>query len=291
LTREKAITSCARFIRGGALSAVARLKALSALVPGMGRLKRQRDALVAEQTEFVRKVLAKVKRQARQECVALGEKFLEPHGLEDLGGLEEQLAAIRRVVAPVQGWVSDDSGALLYFAVRDMESVPNVVELGAWKGRSTVWLASGIRDRGEGRVYVVDTWRGTHSNPAELNLLRGYGCDELFDEFLTNLQRAGVTDFVEPIRDTTGHAAKRWPKERQIGLLFIDAEHAYQAVREDFDTWSPFVSRGGYVVLDDVPGWYGPTKLALDVVFDGKENFRIVGASENQLFLRKTHDS
>ena len=273
---------------GGALTAVARLKALSALVPGMGRLKRQRDALIAEQTEFVRKVFARVKRQARQECVALGERFLEPHALED-GGLEEQLAAIRKVVSPIQGWVSDDSGALLYSAVRGMESSSNVVELGAWKGRSTVWLASGIRDRGEGRVYVVDTWRGTRSNPLELNLLRGYGCDELFDEFLVNLQRAGVTHFVEPIRDTTGHAAKRWPKERKIGLLFIDAEHAYQAVREDFDTWSPFVSPGGYVVLDDVPGWYGPTKLALDVVFE--ENFRIVGASENQLLLRKTQDS
>jgi hypothetical protein len=125
--------------------------------------------------------------------------------------------------------------------------------------------------------------------PVELNLLRDYGHDELFDEFLANLERTGVTQFVEPIRDTTGHAAKRWPKERKIGLLFIDAEHAYEAVREDFDAWSPFVSPGGYVVLDDVPGWYGPTKLVLDVVvFDGQENFRIVGASDNQLLLRKT---
>jgi MMP 1-O-methyltransferase len=265
---------------------MARLKALSTLVPGVRRLKRQRDALVAEQTEFIRKVLMRVKNQARQKCVALGERFLEPHDLGDWNS--QRLPAIRSVVASIQGWVTDDSGALLYFIVRDMAPVPNVVELGAWKGRSTVWLASGVRDRGEGRVYVVDTWRGTRSNPEELNRLRDYGADELFGEFLINLQRAGVTEFVEPIRATTGHAAKGWPKERQIGLLFIDADHAYTAVRGDFERWSPFVSRGGYVVLDDVPGWYGPTKLALDVVFDREEEFTVVGASENQLCLRKT---
>lgn len=37
-----------------------------------------------------------------------------------------------------------------------------------------------------------------------------------------------------------------------VGLLFIDADHGYDAVSRDLAAWAPFVVRGGTVVLHDV---------------------------------------
>ena len=56
-----------------------------------------------------------------------------------------------------------------------------------------------------------------------------------------------------------------WPADRQIGVLFIDADHNYEAVRRDFEFWSPFVAPGGYIVFDDVPNWHGPTRLITEL--------------------------
>jgi predicted O-methyltransferase YrrM len=43
----------------------------------------------------------------------------------------------------------------------------------------------------------------------------------------------------------------------QIDLLFIDADHSYDAVKKDFELYAPLVSDGGLIVLHDVvnPRW------------------------------------
>jgi len=44
-------------------------------------------------------------------------------------------------------------------------------------------------------------------------------------------------------------------------LLFIDAEHSYEASKLDFDLWSPHVVRGGLVCLHDIGHWRGVTEF------------------------------
>jgi predicted O-methyltransferase YrrM len=71
--------------------------------------------------------------------------------------------------------------------VRFRAPTPIIVEFGSWKGRSTIWLASGVKDRGEGRVYAVDTWEGSPGEEAHRDLLKGFGPDQLYEEFLQHL--------------------------------------------------------------------------------------------------------
>ena len=40
-------------------------------------------------------------------------------------------------------------------------------------------------------------------------------------------------------------------RPRTIGLLFIDAEHTYEACRADFEAWSPLMTEGGIIALHD----------------------------------------
>ena len=38
----------------------------------------------------------------------------------------------------------------------------------------------------------------------------------------------------------------------KIDLLFIDGDHSYQAVKKDFELYSPLVRKGGIVVFHDI---------------------------------------
>ena len=144
-----------------------------------------------------------------------------------------------------------------------------------------------MRERGEGCVFAVDTWPGASYDSIYQPLLRGYKGSQLFDEFQQNVRAASLQQFVEPIRRTTIDAARSWPKGKQIGLILIDADHSYEAVKQDFGDWIPFLAEGGYVVFDDVPGWVGPTKLVLELLLEPCAFLKIAGASQNQIVLRK----
>lgn len=179
--------------------------------------------------------------------------------------LQARLAGIRHKVSSVQGWVGDEAGMNLYRLARFHAPSGIIVELGSWRGRSTIWLAHAVQDRGEGKVYAVDTWEGTGNGGACLPLLQSYGDNQLFEEFRNNMNKAGIASYVEPIVGNTGEVLQHLTWEKPIGLLFIDADHEYESVRQDFELWSPYVMEGGFIVFDDVPAWPGPTRLVKEL--------------------------
>jgi MMP 1-O-methyltransferase len=198
--------------------------------------------------------------------------------------LEARLEELAAGIEPIQGWLNREAGKFLYRMARFGAPVPNIVELGSWKGRSTAWFANGVRDRGAGRVYAVDTWKGTQNEQIHGEMLAGYAEDQLYREFAANLESRGLLQFVEPIRSDTLAAARNWDPAKKIGVLFIDADHSYQAARQDFEFWSPYVEVGGFVVFDDVPGWWGPTRLATEL----PKWYSMAGMSPNNFIFIKT---
>lgn len=61
------------------------------------------------------------------------------------------------------------------------------------------------------------------------------------------------------------HSADTLEKIRQlfngqeIDFLFIDGDHSYEGVKQDWEMYAPFVRKGGMVVFHDVAGNYGET--------------------------------
>jgi predicted O-methyltransferase YrrM len=200
---------------------------------------------------------------------------------------ERVLARLREIgplIEPIEGWLDPNAGGVLYQLALKVAPNPTVVELGSWKGRSTAWLAHALRDRGAGtRVVAVDTWAGTQNESSHARLLAGYAPDQLYREFLANLQGLGLGDHVEPWRMNTMEAARRWDRGATIGLLHIDADHSYDGVRADFEHWSPHVAKGGLVVFDDVPTWPGPTRIVTEL----PRWFRFFASSPNQFVFVK----
>lgn len=197
--------------------------------------------------------------------------------------LAQRMSEITPLISPIQGWVSNHAGMSLYQMARFHTPIPTVVELGSWRGKSTAWLAFGLKDRGEGCVYAVDHWEGSASEDLHKKMLAGYQENQLYNEFLENMKRLGLSDYVVPLKFDTIQASRQFDHRIEVGLLHVDASHDYFDVRRDFEFWSPMVKVGGFIVFDDVPGWPGPTK----VVSELPGWYRQVNMSHNQCIVQK----
>lgn len=111
---------------------------------------------------------------------------------------QNRINEILNISRNIQGWCNPVGGVLLY--VIGLLYAPNntFVELGSWKGTSTVWLANALKDRQDehGRLYAVDTWEGTPAEEVHKELLKNYRQDQLYNEFIENMSNAGVSKFI-----------------------------------------------------------------------------------------------
>ncbi len=158
----------------------------------------------------------------------------------------------------------------MHEAVRQIPAGHNatVVEIGSWKGRSTIALAKGLRARGgEGRVYAIDPQ-----------------ADERFEEFVANLERTGVRQIVEPVR-MMSHDAARELETSEIDVLFIDGFHQYAQVMQDVRDWAPRLRTGAVVGFND-PFWPGVNRALRDEVARTGSPFRAPAFFDNTLFFR-----
>ena len=97
--------------------------------------------------------------------------------------------------------------------------------------------------------------------------------------FLYGLEKTGgilvtcdpikMSDFSHPqlkfIQKTSQEIAKTWDKE--IDVLFIDGDHTYSQVKLDYNNFSPFVKKGGFIVFHDThyKVFNGPLKVTQEI--------------------------
>lgn len=114
----------------------------------------------------------------------------------------------------------------------------NIAEIGSWKGRSTRAMA----DNTTGRIVAVDTWQGTPED-WHMQELAGKPEDWLYNEFWRNVGASGkVTAFRMSSLAAAYYLAER---NQKFDMIFIDAAHDYQAVKDDILAWRPLLTPGG----------------------------------------------
>ena len=149
----------------------------------------------------------------------------------------------------VEGWFLPDEAWALHEAVRlgvDPARDCLAVEIGSWKGRSTIVLGLAVKARGRGRVITVD--------PHETSLEAEPTRDRMSD-LLDNLREAGVEDVVEPLR-ATSHEARLRVADGTVDLLFVDGSHDYEDVLQDIDDWTSALVDRAIVAFHD-SSWSG----------------------------------
>jgi predicted O-methyltransferase YrrM len=156
----------------------------------------------------------------------------------------------------------------LYLAASRLPADACVVEIGSWVGVGTCYLASGLRAGRGGRVYAVDTYRGStldaKSQAAWAASVAKLGGSTL-PTFRKHIATFGLEDLVVPIEAESVRAAAQWAGPG-IDLLYIDGDHVYEAVRADFGAWWPQVKPDGVVMFHDYDDRHpGVTRLVDEV--------------------------
>jgi hypothetical protein len=152
----------------------------------------------------------------------------------------------------VQGW-NGNHPSLRRLASSCAEKV--VVDVGVWKGQSTITMASAIRDSGiDGCVVAVDTFLGSpeHWDKSRELFNRYAGMPDLYQTFLSNVHSAGLQDYIVPMPQTSVTAASIL---RRLGVkasvVHVDAAHEYEEVMRDAHEYWKILEPGGYLIGDD----------------------------------------
>jgi predicted O-methyltransferase YrrM len=155
---------------------------------------------------------------------------------------------VKPSIADVPGWLTDEEGEALYDLARRCTGRGAIVEIGSWKGKSTICLGLGSRAGNGVRIFAIDP----HA-------------DYRFGDFKANVERAGIADLVTPIPSLSQAAAGGF--DEPIELLFVDGSHEYDLVLEDFEQWVPKVVDGGWVAFHDTTWTAGPRKVVGQAIY------------------------
>ena len=169
-----------------------------------------------------------------------------------------KLKSIERLTENVEGWFSADEGKVFYHIAKSCSDGSAVVEIGSWHGKSTIWIARGIKESGKRiKFYAIDAHVGSQEH-------QGDGEVWTFEKFKENLEKAAVDDIVTPLVKYSGEALK--DVEEGIDFLFIDGAHDYESVKNDFVQWFPKVNHGGTIAFHDST-WPGVKRVLAEMVY------------------------
>lgn len=172
--------------------------------------------------------------------------------------------------APTAGYLSEREARFLMLVVALAPAHGVTVEIGSFKGRSTVGAAYVARHYGVGPVVAIDPHVAPSTTDPDLA-----GASTSYDAFVANLARAGVTDAVEIHRAYSGDVVRGW--SRPIRVLWIDGDHTYEGVRADVLLYKPYLAPGGVLVMHDVLTTFeGTLRVFVEDVL-GSDDFGPVG--------------
>jgi len=136
--------------------------------------------------------------------------------------------------------VSTDILHMLYKHARNAAKKVSgiIVEIGGYRGASTIALALGVRDAGGGKVISIPHIDALNEQFYKANHQR----------HLRNLELYEVSSYVSHICTDAISAARDWTTP--IDFLWIDGDHSYTGVTEDIQRWVPFVQDHGLVIFN-----------------------------------------
>jgi predicted O-methyltransferase YrrM len=181
----------------------------------------------------------------------------------------------------VDGWLTDGQAALLHGEAARCLPGERIVEIGSFRGRSTIVLAAAAPVGVE--VVAIEPHAGTDRGPHEY---AGY-VDEANEDhvaFRANLSLAGMADRVRHVRRFSHDALGE--VDGSIAVLYIDGAHRFRPALGDIRDWGRRVAPGGTLLIHDAFSSVGVT-LAIGRELLAAGEFRYVDRSRSLVRYRR----
>lgn len=164
------------------------------------------------------------------------------------------MGTLSNQVYAIEGFLSADEAELLYRLATEVPENGNIIEIGSYRGKSTVCLGLGAR-WAKARVWAIDP----HED-VQVNEQTHYGMEN-HAALLRNLLDFGVADVVRVVALSSANISDHWPHETD--LLWIDGDHSYWGVYGDLISWRYGIAEGGKVALHDTNAHFPDVDNAL----------------------------
>ncbi|MEA2426138.1 MAG: hypothetical protein QOH13_2548 [Thermoleophilaceae bacterium] len=161
----------------------------------------------------------------------------------------------------------------LWDSARTVPPGGQMVEIGSFRGRSAIVMASALADGA--RLVAIDPHAGGDRGPQEIEAEAARG-EEDNRRFTANLSAAGVADRVRHVRKMSSDALGS--VDGEIDVLYVDGAHRFGPARDDLVRWGARVREGGTMLVHDSFSAIGLTLAMLaSLSFGGR--WRYVGRS------------
>lgn len=146
-----------------------------------------------------------------------------------------------------QGWYANTQEMANLLQSRPVKTV---IEVGSWLGSSTRHIAS-VLPTGA-KVYAIDHWLGSEEHQPGGSAYYT-ALPYLYQQFLSNVIHANLTDKIIPLRMTSLEAAQYLSinLDTPADIVYLDASHDTISVYNDMCAWYPFVEGHGILCGDD----------------------------------------
>jgi hypothetical protein len=211
----------------------------------------------------------------------------------------DELVALARAA---RGFMPDDEGAALLAAARrageafadPAAGAPVFVEIGAWCGKSTVYIGAAAEATGA-VLFSVDHHRGSEENQAgwehhDADLVDPVdGRIDTLPHWRRTVAGARLESSVVGMVGDSPTIAKAW--RRPLAFCFVDGGHGEAPAWADYRGWAPHVALGGWLAIHDVfpdpaDGGRPPYELWCDALGSGR--WREDGERGSLRILRRT---
>ncbi len=161
-----------------------------------------------------------------------------------------------------KGFMPDDEGLALFDAALRAGSLGDsgqrgatLVEVGAWCGKSTLYLGAAAAECGA-VLFSVDHHHGSEENQAGWDhhdtavVDPSTGRIDTLPFWRANVAAAGLEDTVVGVVGDSATVAAHW--RTPLALCFIDGGHGAEPAWADYRGWAPHVAPGGWLAIHDV---------------------------------------
>lgn len=222
----------------------------------------------------------------------------------------EEVAGLLFYTRTIPGMTTEEKLAAL---ISIFPSIPkgDVVEIGAYRGRSSYFLSWAAKRYNIGNVLAVDPWDVTVAQQNDSPDILKDPKQELVEDlnsFWEETYRgflAALSPFiggVNYLRSSSKDAAITYSTDNevksptfgttkytgQISLLHIDGNHDYDMVKQDCKSWLKFMNPGGWIIFDDYLWLHGdgPSKAGDEYLKDNHKNIEFSFCFEKSLFIK-----
>jgi len=180
---------------------------------------------------------------------------------------ENFVAGLVETTKNIEGFLSEKEMKFLALLAACPTTKGEILEIGSFKGKSTIILAKGASLTARTKVVAVDPLTSPAATDPDLK-----GEESCLKDFQANLRNTDVEKNVEFHCKYSWELAEVW--NRDIRLLWIDGDHTYSGTKSDFDMFSRFLSNGAIIAMHDVfhvsYGFAGPIRIFMEDILLSK---------------------